>query len=110
VVVCNFTPVVRREYRIGAPEPGTWQEVFNSDAEAFGGSGVRSGTLQENGKVEIRTEKVPCHGREQSLVLTLPPLAVVYFQRKKETAEKQNTPLGKKKMEGDSHESVIGSV
>ena len=110
VVVCNFTPVVRREYRIGAPEPGTWQEVFNSDAEAFGGSGVRSGTLQENGKVEIRTEKVPCHGREQSLVLTLPSLAVVYFQRKKETAEKQNTPLGKKKMEGDSHESVIGSV
>ena len=110
VVVCNFTPVVRREYRIGAPEPGTWQEVFNSDAESFGGSGVRSGTLQENGKVEIRTEKVPCHGREQSLVLTLPPLAVVYFQRKKETAEKQNTPLGKKKMEGDSHESVIGSV
>lgn len=110
VVVCNFTPVVRREYRIGAPEPGTWQEVFNSDAEAFGGSGVRSGTLQENRKVEIRTEKVPCHGREQSLVLTLPPLAVVYFQRKKETAEKQNTPLGKKKMEGDSHESVIGSV
>ena len=110
VVVCNFTPVVRREYRIGAPEPGTWQEVFNSDAESFGGSGVRSGTLQENGKVEIRTEKVPCHGREQSLVLTLPPLAVVYFQRKKETAEKQNIPLGKKKMEGDSHESVIGSV
>lgn len=85
VVVCNFTPVVRREYRIGAPEPGTWEEVFNSDAEGFGGSGVRCGTLREDGRVLVETEKVPFHGREQSLVLTLPPLGVLYLKKIRKT-------------------------
>lgn len=85
VVVCNFTPVVRREYRIGAPEPGTWEEVFNSDAEEFGGSGVRCGTLREDGRVLVETEKVPFHGREQSLVLTLPPLGVLYLKKIRKT-------------------------
>ncbi len=85
VVVCNFTPVVRREYRIGAPEPGAWEEVFNSDAEEFGGSGVRCGTLREDGRVLVETEKVPFHGREQSLVLTLPPLGVLYLKKNRKT-------------------------
>lgn len=85
VVVCNFTPVVRREYRIGAPEPGAWEEVFNSDAEGFGGSGVRCGTLREDGRVLVETEKVPFHGREQSLVLTLPPLGVLYLKKIRKT-------------------------
>lgn len=85
VVVCNFTPVVRREYRIGAPEPGAWEEVFNSDAEEFGGSGVRCGTLREDGRVLVETEKVPFHGREQSLVLTLPPLGVLYLKKIRKT-------------------------
>ncbi len=85
VVVCNFTPVVHREYRIGAPEPGAWEEVFNSDAEEFGGSGVRCGTLREDGRVLVETEKVPFHGREQSLVLTLPPLGVLYLKKIRKT-------------------------
>jgi len=66
VVILNFTPVVRHHYRIGVPLPGCYSEVLNSDASAYGGSGVLNG--------EIHSEPVPWMGREHSLVLTLPPL------------------------------------
>lgn len=73
VVVCNFTPVPRSGYRIGVPEPGAWREVLNTDDPRYGGSGVlNSGVLQ--------TEPAPWHGRPQSLVLSLPPLGVVFLQ------------------------------
>jgi 1,4-alpha-glucan branching enzyme len=38
--VCNFTPVPRHNYRVGVPDPGYYREVFNSDAEMFGGGNV----------------------------------------------------------------------
>jgi len=72
LVVCNFTPVPRSGYRIGAPAAGIYREVFNSDARAYGGSDVGNG-----GKAA--TEPVPCHGEPQSLVLDLPPLGAVLF-------------------------------
>jgi len=72
LVVCNFTPIVRRGYRVGVPLPGRWREVLNSDAPFYGGSGV--GNL---GGVEARPE--PRHGRAHSLELTLPPLAFSLF-------------------------------
>lgn len=72
VVVCNFTPVVRHDYRIGVPRPGIYREVFNSDRAVYGGSG------QENGP--LAAEPVPWHGRAWSLTLKLPPLAVVYLR------------------------------
>jgi 1,4-alpha-glucan branching enzyme len=68
VVAMNFTPVVRQQYRIGVPCPGRFHEILNSDDTRFGGSGVNNG-----GQVE--SEAVPCHGREHSIVVTLPPLA-----------------------------------
>ena len=80
IVVCNFTPVVRHEYRIGVDEPGAYEEVWNSDAESYGGSGVHA--IPEG--TALTAEPVPMHGREQSLVLTLPPLAVVYLQKRKD--------------------------
>ncbi len=70
VVVCNFTPVVRHEYRIGVPIGGLYRERLNTDAAEYGGSGV--GNL--GGKT---AEEVPCHGRAYSLSLTLPPLATL---------------------------------
>jgi len=73
LVACNFTPVPRHGYRVGVPHPGRWHEIINSDAEAYGGSGV--GNL---GNVD--SERVASHGRRHSLSLTLPPLAVVYLQ------------------------------
>jgi len=72
LAVCNFTPVPRQGYRIGAPRGGFWREALNSDGLAYGGSGV--GNL---GGVEAAA--VPLHGRPFSLTLTLPPLAVVFF-------------------------------
>ncbi len=72
LVVCNFTPVPRFNYRVGVPYAGLWREGLNSDARDYGGSG--HGNL---GGVE--TAPVPCHGHFQTLTLTLPPLAVVFF-------------------------------
>ncbi len=83
VVVCNFTPVVRHDYRFGVPRPGTYVEVFNSDAEPFGGSNVRN-------EGEFTAQPVPMHGMDQSLELTLPPLATIYLELK-DTIEIRNT-------------------
>ena len=74
LVVCNFTPLPRFNYRIGVSAGGFWQELLNSDAQAYGGSGI--GNL---GGVEA--EENPCHGRPYSLNITLPPLSVVFFKR-----------------------------
>ena len=73
-VVCNFTPVVRRNHRLGVPEGGVWRELLNSDATTYGGSG--QGNL---GGVEA--VPVEFHGRPWSLVLTLPPLAALFLRR-----------------------------
>jgi 1,4-alpha-glucan branching enzyme len=73
LVVCNFTPVPRLNYRVGAPRGGFWHEVRNSDARDYGGSG--HGNLGG-----IEAAPIPCHGRPYSLTLTLPPLASVFFK------------------------------
>jgi 1,4-alpha-glucan branching enzyme len=70
VIACNFTPMVRRNYRIGVPRDGYYGERLNSDSDLYGGSGV--GNL--GGGV---AEALPLHGRPFSLALTLPPLAVL---------------------------------
>jgi len=72
VVVCNMTPVIRHDYRIGVPAPGRYLERLNSDAGCYGGSGA--GNL---GAVEA--EPRAAHGRAQSLNLLLPPLATLIF-------------------------------
>ncbi len=71
--VFNFTPVVRPEYRVGAPRPGRYAERINTDSACYDGSGV--GNLGE-----VRTEAVPCQERPQSLLLTLPPLGALAFE------------------------------
>jgi 1,4-alpha-glucan branching enzyme len=72
VVVLNLTPHVRDNYRLGVPQPGFWSERVNTDAEVYGGSGVGN-----FGGVE--SVPVPSHGRYDSVVLTLPPLAALYL-------------------------------
>jgi 1,4-alpha-glucan branching enzyme len=73
LVVCNFTPVPRENYRLGAPRSGFWREVLNSDAANYGGS-----NMGNMGGVEA--VPIPLHGRRNSLTITLPPLSVSFFK------------------------------
>jgi 1,4-alpha-glucan branching enzyme len=72
IVVCNFTPVPRHDYRIGVPRAGRYLERINTDAHDYGGSGIGNA-----GAVEAETE--PMHGHPWSLRLNLPPLGVLIF-------------------------------
>ncbi|HEU4785316.1 MAG TPA: alpha amylase C-terminal domain-containing protein, partial [Ktedonobacterales bacterium] len=69
--VCNFTPVVRHNYRIGVPAAVSYDSVLNTDDGQYGGSGV--------GNASVPCEEAPMHGYEQSIRLTLPPLATMVF-------------------------------
>lgn len=84
LVVCNFNPVLREGYSLGAPVSGTYKEVLNSDDEAFGGSGAVHNK-------SVRSKKKPLHGFEQSITLDLPPMSTLYFEvpvkRVRKTAE-----------------------
>jgi len=72
--VFNFTPVPRHNYRVGVPDDGRWEEVINTDAKEFGGSG-------QGNQGGVTAAPVPSHGRPYSLNLTLPPLAALWLRR-----------------------------
>jgi 1,4-alpha-glucan branching enzyme len=74
VVVANFTPVTRENYRVGVPEPGWYREIFNSDAQYYAGSNYGNGG-------GVMAEPVRWMGMDYSLPLRLPPLAALYFKR-----------------------------
>ncbi|MBI3962493.1 MAG: alpha amylase C-terminal domain-containing protein, partial [Deinococcus sp.] len=78
LIVCNFTPVPHHNYLVGAPQGGGWQEVLNSDAPQYGGSGY---STSQN----LAAAPLPHHGRPHSLSLTLPPLAIVFLKREGRT-------------------------
>ncbi len=80
LIVINFQPVPRVNYRIGVPKAGTYAEVWNSDDPRFGGTGGRTEKL-------IASEKIPWDRQEQSIRLTIPPLSVLIL--KKGTASKK---------------------
>jgi 1,4-alpha-glucan branching enzyme len=73
LVGCNFTPIPRNQYRIGVPRGGYWQEILNSDADSYWGSGLGN-------KGGLQAENTPYHGQPFSLNITLPPLAAVIFK------------------------------
>jgi len=73
MVVCNFTPVARSNYRIGVPHSGYWHEILNSDASLYGGAGGGNA-----GGVE--SAPVPAHGHYDSVNLWLPPLGILFLQ------------------------------
>ena len=72
-VVGHFTPVIRRDYRIGVPRRGFWREVINSNSNFYGGSGLGN----DGGR---QTEDVASDGMSQSLCLTLPPLSTTILK------------------------------
>jgi 1,4-alpha-glucan branching enzyme len=73
VFICNFTPVVRYHYHLGAPVAGQWREILNSDDPKYGGSGVANPDFFE-------TEPVEAHFRPQRFNVTLPPLSVIVLE------------------------------
>ena len=75
LIVCNFTPIQRSNFLIGVPDPGTWVETLNTDAEIYGGG--NRGNLGS-------ADTIPTgeHGYEQSLSLTLPPLSTIILHKR----------------------------
>ena len=73
VAVLNFTANPLTGYRVGVPAAGRYLEAFNSDSARYGGQNFGNGGGAE-------TVPVPCHGFDQSVVLTLPPLAAIFLR------------------------------
>ncbi len=73
LVVANFTPVIRHNYRVGVPHPGSYSELLNTDSASYGGS--NAGNLGGAHAAEF-----PHHGQQYSVVLTLPPLAAIFLK------------------------------
>lgn len=73
LVVCNFTPVVREDHKLGLPEGGIYDEIFNSDSTYYGGSNVGNG-------YDLEAEQAESHGRPYSITITLPPLSVIVLK------------------------------
>jgi 1,4-alpha-glucan branching enzyme len=76
LVVCNYTPVPRHAYQVGVPFGGRWDEILNSDAPLYGGSG-------QGNYGGAAAAAAPCHGRDHSLTITVPPLGMVAFKRRR---------------------------
>lgn len=94
LVVCNFTPTPRYKYRIGVPYPGFWKEIFNSDAAIYGGGNIgNAGGVVAGGP--------PCHGREQSLEITIPSLAAIIFLRERAPARLTGNALTPSRSQND---------
>ena len=80
IVMLNFTPVPRENYRIGVAQAGIVQEILNSDASVYGGNNVGKPSAQE-------TEAVPRKGHDHSISLTLPPLAGIVLRLTESTVK-----------------------
>ncbi|HEY9068312.1 MAG TPA: alpha amylase C-terminal domain-containing protein, partial [Burkholderiaceae bacterium] len=74
LVISHFTPAVHQGMRIGVPRPGRYVERLNTDSEHYGGSNVGTPLARAG------SEPVGAHGRAQSIVIDLPPLATVFFE------------------------------
>ena len=77
IVVCNFQPMLRENYKIGVPKFGIYKEVLNSEAEEFGGCGI----VNEG---ELKAQDAADHDLPYSINITLAPLSVIYIELDKE--------------------------
>ncbi len=77
IIVCNFTPVVRDNYRVGCPDLTNYREIFNSDSEYYGGANIGNLGL-------IKADEIKFHGFDYSINLTLPPLGVIILKKDEE--------------------------
>jgi 1,4-alpha-glucan branching enzyme len=77
ICVGNFAPVLRENHQLGLPRTGTYRLIVNTDAEVYGGSGVK---LPKS----IKAEEKPIHGQPCTAAITLPPLATLWFEAPKD--------------------------
>ncbi|AKL96826.1 1,4-alpha-glucan-branching enzyme [Clostridium aceticum] len=73
IVLCNFTPIPRHKYRIGVPVRGIYKEVFNSDLEIYGGTGMTN-------RQELAADNIKWHQQQYSLEVEVPPLATLFIK------------------------------
>lgn len=92
LVVCNFLPVKRENYKIGAPWAGIYTEIFSSDDKAFGGTGITNGD-------EIKSEKGAMHGFDQHISLTLPGNTVIFLKCRRKYPVRKKTLTASAKAE-----------
>jgi 1,4-alpha-glucan branching enzyme len=95
VCVCNFSPLVREDYRLGLPRAGEYRELLNTDAILYGGSGA-------GGAGPVIAEAVPCRGQNYSALLTLPPLACLWFEAPAEEEQPDLTIEEEEEQGGES--------
>jgi len=111
VVICNFTPVVRENYKIGIPNGGQWRQVLNSDDTRFGGSGVTNPEL-------IEALDMEWHGRPFTLNVTLPPLSVIVFEPAEPLPVEEPAPAptvelapkSKEEVPADTQKDLLGAI
>nr|WP_213650650.1 1,4-alpha-glucan branching protein GlgB [Paenibacillus sp. J23TS9] len=100
IVLINFLPVERRQYRIGVPRPGKYVPVFQSEDERYGGRGA---SILE----PILTEKITWHEQLNSLEITLPPLSFIVLKRV--TVSRQSEPSAIKLEQGKKKNSKVSA-
>ncbi len=89
IIVCNFSPEHRNGYRVGAPFAGVWSPVFNTDEERFGGEG-------RGDAAPLKTEALPCHEQQQSLVIDLPPMSAMIYRCVRKKPGRKAAPKAEK--------------
>ena len=75
VIICNFTPIEHKSYKLATPSGGRWQEIFSSDNLKYGGEG-------RNNKVVKQAKKEACDGQEHYISINIPPLSISVFKKK----------------------------
>ena len=84
IIILNFTPIPRDDYRIGVPGPGEYELLLNSDQKVFGGSNYETAA-------RVKAEEKPYHGFDYSISINLPPLTGIYLKYKAESKKQKKT-------------------
>jgi 1,4-alpha-glucan branching enzyme len=102
IAVVNFSPIPQLEYRIGVPFAGTFEEVFSSDRQEFGGSGVINGKL--------KTDAIPMHEMEQSISIHIPAFGVQFFKGKPKAKRRTKAEMEAARKAADAQKAASRDV
>ncbi|MBQ1390057.1 MAG: 1,4-alpha-glucan branching protein GlgB [Clostridia bacterium] len=98
ICICNFQPMLRENYIIGVPYPGTYEEFFSTDKEEYGGSGFTNGS-------KIKSVNESCHGLEDSISVVLPPMSALYLRCVEKEIKPKNVKKSGKDKDKDKEKS-----